>query len=398
MEYGVPLDHAKQTLVKKFGGSPIPSTSERILLVDLQPNQPNVHILCRVITINPKEITVKGETRQIFYGILGDESGTVPFTAWKNFEVEKGDILDISNAYTREWQGETKINFGDRTRIEKTDESRLPDISLEPKEYKIKDLKSGLGAVEIIARVLEINKKEVDVNGEKKNVYSGIIADETGKAQFTSWHDFKLKNDAVFKISGGYVKTWKGIPQLTFDDKATVEDVDDDLIPRKDIKTQKLPLRELVERNGALDVEVEGTVIRIRDGSGIIFRCSECNRVLQGEACTVHGKVKGVADLRIKLDIDDGTGTIGGILKKEITEKLLDKSLEDFKKIKSTSQSDPALKEEIYAALFGHRLCLQGNALGDEFGITLIAKTAKIVDMNIQEESERLLEELEELT
>jgi replication factor A1 len=397
LEYGVPLDHAKQTLIKKFGGSYIPPSTERILIVDLKPNQNSVNLLCRVITINPKDVTIKGEERRIFYGILADESGTIPFTAWNDLGIEKGTVIEISNAYTREWQGDTKLNLGDRTKVEKTDESKVPESSLEPREYKMKDLRSGLGVVEVTARILEINKREVEVDGQKKSVYSGILGDETGKAQYTSWHDFKLKAEDVVKISGGYVKSWKGIPQLTFDEKATVEKVDANKISKKDIKTRKLPLHELVERYGALDVEVEGTIIQIREGSGLVQRCPECNRVLQGCDCSIHGAVKGVSDLRIKLVIDDGTGAVSGIINKDSTEKLLGKTIDELAKMLEKSEDKNIIVEEINNTLFAHRINLQGNALGDEFGITIIVKDAKLTDIDIEAESEKLSKELEEL-
>jgi len=257
MEYGVPIDQAKQTLIKKFGGSvkysSSATSSERTLIADLESDERSVNLLGHVIAINPKEITVKGENRQIFYGILGDESGTIPFTAWKDIEVEKGDVVEISNAYTREWQGEPQLNFGDRVSIKKTDTEKLPKSAFEPKEYKIEGLRSGLGRVEVTARILEINKRETEVEGEKKYVFSGVIGDETGKTQFTSWHDFKIKEGDVLKISGGYVKSWKGIPQLTFDDKARVKKLDTKKIPKDKIKTGKIPLHMLVEKRGALD-------------------------------------------------------------------------------------------------------------------------------------------------
>lgn len=397
LEYGVPLDHAKQTLIKKFGGSYVSPSTERTLVVDLKPNQNSVNLLCRVITINPKDVTIKGEERRIFYGILADESGTIPFTAWTDLGIERGTVIEISNAYTREWQGDTKLNLGDRTKVEKTDESKVPESSLEPKEYKVEDLRSGLGAVEVTARILEINEREVEVDGQKKSVYSGTLGDETGKAQYTSWHDFKLKEGDVVKISGGYVKSWKGIPQLTFDEKATVEKVDASKISKNDIKIRRLPLHELVERYGALDVEVEGTVIQIREGSGLVQRCPECNRVLQGSDCSIHGTVKGVSDLRIKLVIDDGTGAVSGIINKDSTEKLLGKTLDELAKMLEKSEDKNIIVEEINNTLFAHRINLQGNALGDEFGITIIAKDVKLADIDVEAESEKLSKELEEL-
>ncbi|KYK20704.1 hypothetical protein AYK25_08690 [Thermoplasmatales archaeon SM1-50] len=390
LEYGVPPDHAKQTLVKKFGGGVKQSlVSERSLLVDLKPNQQSVHIVCRIVSVNPRDIIVKGESRKIFYGILGDESGTVQFTAWKDFELEKGDLVEITNAYTKEWQGSLKVNFGDRTKVTKTDVSEIPEISLEPRQYKIYELRGGLGGVEVTIRILEIQEREVEISGQRKKVFSGMIGDETGKAQFTAWHDFKLKEGNVVRITGGYVKSWKGIPQLTFDEKATVEKLDANKIAKKDIKTQKIMLSELEERNGALDIEVEGTVIEIRKGSGLVQRCPECNRVLQQGACSMHGVVDGKADMRMKLVLDDGAGSVSAIIGKELTEKLLGKTMSDV-------SGDDSLIEEMNTLLFGHRISVRGNALGDQFGVTVIARDAKRADFDVSVEAERLAQELEE--
>ena len=396
IEYGVPIDQAKQTIIKKFGGaikfSSQPVSSERKLIADLQPNERSVNLLGHVIAINPKEITVKGENRQIFYGILGDESGTIQFTSWKDIEVEKGDVIEISNAYTREWQGEAQLNFGDRVSIKKTDSDKLPKSAFEPREFKISDLKSGVGRVEVVGRVLELDKRETEVDGKKRAVFSGVMGDETGKTQFTSWHDFKIKEGDVIKISGGYIKSWKGIPQLTFDQNASVKKLDKTKIAEEKIKTSKMPLFMLVEKRGALDVEVEGTIIDIRPGSGFIMRCPECNRVLQNDECNVHGKVEGKPDLRIKLIVDDGTGAVSSVLNQSLTEELIGKTLEECKKI----QNDDLL-EEISKKLFAHRISMKGNALGDNFGTTFIPKKVEILDVKIEDEAEKLTEELEDL-
>ena len=397
MEYGVPIEQAKQTLIKKFGGVAVLTksgqSSERKLISELQPNERSVNLLGRIITINPKEITVKGDIKKIFYGIIGDESGTIPFTSWNSeFNFEKGDVVKISNAYTREWQGSVQLNFGDRVNITKTDKDELPESAFKPKEYKLKDLRSGLGAVDITAKILEVNEREAEVSGITKKVYSGIIADETGKAQFTSWHDFKLKKGDVFKITGGYIKSWKGIPQLTFDDKATVKKVDKSKIPKKELELVKMPLFKLLEKRGALDIEAMGTIIEIRPGSGVITRCTECNRTFQNGECSIHGKVKGKTDLRLKLIIDDGTGSIGSILNKELSEKLLSKTIEECKKM---SESD--LENMINKTLFAQTISVRGNALGDDFGTSIIAKDASLVNIDIQDEAERLSQVLEDL-
>jgi len=397
MEYGVPIEQAKQTLVKKFGGAIVftgssSKSAERTLISDLKPNQSSVKILGHVIAINPKDITVKGEARKIFYGILGDETGTIPFTSWGELEVEKGDVVEISNAYTREWQGAVQLNLGDRVHVEKTEKDRLPKSAFEPRQVKVKQLHSGMGRVDVTARVLNISCRETEINGETKKVFSGIIGDETGKAQFTAWDDFKIKDGDVLRISGGYVKSWKGIPQLTFDSNATVKKLEKNKISKTDISTNKMPLHVLVEKRGALDVEVQGTIIDIRPGSGFVMRCPDCNRVLQDGKCSIHDKVTGKPDMRLKLVIDDGTGTIGCVLNKELSEKILSLTLNDTKKM-----NQEKLDEELNSRLFTKKICLKGNALGDDFGTSIIASDAEFVDTNLQKEAEKLTADLEGL-
>jgi replication factor A1 len=199
-----------------------------------------------------------------------------------------------------------------------------------------------------------------------------------------------LKKGDVVEISGGYVKSWKGIPQLTFDDRAKVKKVDSEKLPKGKLETNKMPLHLLVEKRGALDVEVNGTVIEVRDGSGFIMRCSKCNRVLVDGECKEHGKVDGKSDLRVKLVVDDGAGSVNSIIGREITEKLLGKKLDECKK-------DKNLVSDINKTFFARRIRLRGNALGDDFGTTVIAKDASFVDVDVKGETMHLSEGLEEL-
>lgn len=397
IEYGVPIEQAKQTIMKKFGDAIFFTGSsskfaERTLISDLKPNQSSVKILGHIIAINPKEITIKGETRKIFYGILGDETGTIPFTSWSELEVEKGDVVEINNAYTREWQDAVQLNLGDRVHIEKTEKDRLPKSAFEPRKVKVTQLHSGMGRVDVTARVMKVSCRETEINGETKKVFSGIIGDETGKAQFTAWDDFKIKDGDVIRINGGYVKSWKGIPQLTFDSNVNVTKLEKNKIPKSEISPNKMPLYLLLEKHGALDVEVQGNIIDIRPGSGFIMRCPECNRVLQDGKCNIHEKVTGESDLRLKLIIDDGTGAVGCILNKELSEKILNLTINEAKKI-----SREKIDEELNRRLFTKKICLKGNALSDNFGTNIIASDVEFIETNVQKEAEKLVSDLEGL-
>jgi replication factor A1 len=122
------------------------------------------------------------------------------------------------------------------------------------------------------------------------------------------------------------------------------------------------------------------------------MRCPVCSRVIQNGECSIHGKVSGKPDLRLKLVLDDGTGSVSSILNRELTEKLLGKTLEECKKM-----NESVLLDEINKMLFAHKISMRGNALGDEFGTSLIAREAKLVEVDVKEEAERLSQELEDL-
>ena len=138
--------------------------------------------------------------------------------------------------------------------------------------------------------------------------------------------------------------------------------------------------------------EAEGTVIEIRPGSGVIMRCPDCNRTIQNNECINHGKVEGKLDLRIKLVIDDGTGSVSSILNREIAETLIGKTLDESKKM-----DESELLDLINKVLFANRITIQGNAFGDEFGTSIIAKEAKLVKSDVKKEAEKLSQELGEL-
>ena len=395
LEYGVPIDQAKQTVIKKHGGSSFGTGSsalmKRTLIGDLEPHQQGVKIVAKIVSVNPKDIMVKGQSRQIYYGLFRDESGTVPFTARNELNVSQGDIVEVANAYTREWQGAVQLNLGDRTYIEKKDESALPKEAFEPKKCVIKDLRTTMGTVDISAVILEIEKKDVDVDGQQKKMFSGVLGDETGKTPFSAWKDFKLKKGDTIHIVGGIVKSWKGVPQISFDENAQVSKADKKINP-KDVPTRKLMMYEVVEQPGLFDVEVTGVVIEIQAGSGFILRCPECNRVLFNNECRVHGAVEGQPDIRLKCVVDDGTGTVSAIFDRALSEQLLGKTLDECKEMNPIDLTNMISKE-----LFAQHLRLRGNGLRDQFGTTFIVKEVEKQNIDVKSEALELYQTLEEM-
>jgi len=393
LEYGVPVKQAKQTLLKKFGVNTTvsPEDVDRTLLADLQPNTRNVKLVAQVVSINPKDIMVKGQPRTIFTGLLRDESGTLPFTAWDKPAIKEGDIVEISNAYTREWQGKTQLNFGNQVIFEKKEKDVLPKETFEPKKVTIEEITPLVGTIELTARVLSVEEKEITVDDEKKTMYTGVLGDSTGKIPFTAWKDYKLTKDSTIQIKGGYIRSFRGMPQVNIDEEATVKKQKKQ-ISEKEIPTRSLQLYELNEKAGMFDVSITGRVIEIQQGSGIILRCPECNQVLREDGCRVHGTVEGAIDLRMKCVLDDGTGSVKTILNKDQTEEILGKTLDECKQM-----NPEELQSLLYESFFGIKLEMKGNALQDNFGSTFLPNNIKLVSIEVDKEVERVRELLEEL-
>lgn len=401
LDYGVKPDQARTAILRHYGvqarSASTGPTGGRKTLAELQPGENFVILLARIVAINEKEIVVKGEKRKIQYGILGDESMTRPFTAWKPIAAQKGDVFKIIGAYTKEYQGGAEVQFGDRVVLEPADPGSVPAAPA-PRTVKVHDLAAGLSNVALVARVLNVGPRPVTVQGVQKTVWSGVLADDTGKVGFTSWADFQLRDGQAVRIAGGYVRSFRGAPQFTFDEKSVVETLPDSEAPSVEEIAQAgpVPLADLYVGTGALDVVVEATLVEVRPNSGLVMRCPECKRTLQAMACMQHGKVTGQPDLRIKAVLDDGTGAVNAVFGRETTEALLGKSVDEAVKIAKDAMSTDVVETELKQKVLARPLRCRGNVVVDEFGPTLLVQDAAFLQRDLAAAAEALLAELEE--
>jgi len=108
--------------------------------------------------------------------------------------------------------------------------------------------------------------------------------------------------------------------------------------------------------------KLTGKITQIYDGSGLIQRCPKCNRWIIDNFCMVHSDVDGVWDLRIKARFDDGKERCTLIFKKDITEKSVNITLEEAKKL-----GEAATLERIKNALIGKNIKIEGVKLNGNF-------------------------------
>lgn len=107
---------------------------------------------------------------------------------------------------------------------------------------------------------------------------------------------------------------------------------------------------------------LQGIIIKIHDGSGLIQRCPKCNRHVLNNLCVVHGDIEGVEDIRIKATLKQNNAQHWLILKREATEKALEIDLEKAKKL-----GKDAVLEKINTTLLGKKFQVEGKWLTKNF-------------------------------
>ena len=249
-----------------------------------------------------------------------------------------------------------------------------------------------MGNVSVTGKILSVESRRINSRGEEKIVYSGIIADETGKIQYSAWHDFDLKEGETISAKNCYIRAWRGIPQLNIGDRAIVDRVKVEM----DVESGESfrSVADIVKIGGGLDITIEGAIVDVKSGSGLIWRCPQCNRSILGGACTVHGNVEGVRDMRLKAVIDDGTGAIGAVLNRADTEKVTGVSMTAAMGLSAARGDDVTLREMISKALL-RRVRLTGNVMSDDYGPSMVVRSCELVERDLRKEAEALLAEVE---
>jgi replication factor A1 len=375
---------------------------------ELEAGMSAVTITGRVLSKDSREVEVRGEPQTLWEGEIADETGRIPYTAWEEFDFGEDDVLTIDNAYVRSFRGVPQLNFGDNADVTHADDDAVPSKAelaetegpdRATEERQVRDLSPGDSSVKLTGRVLDRSEREITSDGETQTLWEGEIADETGRIPYTAWEEFDFGEGDVVTIDNAYVRSFRGLPQLNFGDNADVRRGDDDALPPQTelARPREATIAELQRAQGAVGARLEAAVIEIRDGSGLIFRCPECRRVLREGECNRHGEVDGIADLRIKAVVDDGTGGLTALFDRPTTERLLDLTLEEARD-EARREGAEAIDAKLAELILMKPLRLDGNATHDEYGTQFVVNDVEIVDHgDVEAEAEQMIDEVHAL-
>lgn len=402
VQLGIDLPSARQVLLKKYGVKGLKGVGDEAELAELSGGEMNVNLLVKVVSLNRKVVRLGGgDEKEIYFGLMADRSGIRKFTAWEDLGLEEGGTYRIEGAYTKSYRGEVEVNLGTLCTVEPApgeledlDLTALPRIG-SPREVKIGEITPTMGSVTVEGTVLSTSEKTVTVSGAEKEIQEGVLGDDSGVIRYTAWGEVRLEEGKSYRIAGAYVRSWKGIPQLGIDERAEISPLE------REFEVKELggaPVRKRISElllKGEQDVEVEGCLIEVREGSGLLFRCPVCKRVLKDSTCRVHGPQQGYPDLRVKAVIDDGYGAAQVVLNRDITGRLLGMTPEEALEESERRGEVLWLEEEVKRRLQGRWFVLRGTAILDDFGPTLLPKEVKMVEGDVEEELKELLEEVE---
>ena len=176
----------------------------------------------------------------------------------------------------------------------------------------------------------------------------GVIGDETGRIKFVLWKNAGLSDmieGKSYMIENVVTSLYNERISITFNKTSTVTEIGDDI------------------EVGDTTVEYTGALVSIKNGSGLIKRCPECNRSLVSGVCATHGNVDGTYDIRIMGALDDGTSVQDVLLNTDATEKVWGHTLKDAEKMAMDNLDADVVIENMRAELVGKYYTMAGSLM-----------------------------------
>ena len=222
------------------------------------------------------------------------------------------------------------------------------------------DLGGGSGNERVQVADIDAPEEWVDIKGEVTELWEansdavaqvGLFGDETGTIKFTKWSKSELpelEEGTVYDLRNVVTDEYEGRFSVKLNRTTTIEELDEEMEVGDDAIT------------------VEGALVDIQRGSGLIKRCPEegCTRVLQNGRCSEHGEVEGEFDLRVKAVIDDGNAVHETIFDREATAELAGISLDEAKEMAMDALDTTVVADEIREGVLGGYYRVEGPTLG----------------------------------
>ncbi|MFB6205879.1 MAG: replication factor A [Haloglomus sp.] len=179
----------------------------------------------------------------------------------------------------------------------------------------------------------------------------GLLGDESGTIKFVAFETSDLpllEEGSSYALGNVVTDEYEGTYSVKLNRTTSITELD-----------------EAVEV-GDDSTEVEGALVDIQDGSGLVKRCPEedCTRVLQNGRCNEHGEVDGEYDLRIKGVLDDGETVTEVIFDEAATTDLTGIGLQEAIDMAKDALDTEVVVEEMRDEVLGRYYRVHGPTFG----------------------------------
>jgi replication factor A1 len=216
------------------------------------------------------------------------------------------------------------------------------------------------GSEEVLVNDIDEDEQWVDLRVKLVDLWEprsdsisqvGLLGDESGTIKFVAFETSdlpELTEGQAYELSNVVTDEYEGSYSVKLNRTTGITEVD-----------------EAIEVGDNADT-VEGALVDIQSGSGLIKRCPEddCTRVLQNGRCSEHGQVEGEFDLRIKGVLDDGETVTEVIFDREATEELTGMTLEEAKEMAMDALDTTVVAEEMGEDVLGRYYRVTGPTFG----------------------------------
>ncbi|MDR0767214.1 MAG: replication protein A [Methanosarcinales archaeon] len=309
-------------------------------------------------------------------GLVGDETGIIKFTIWSNSETELLELdktYDFKNVVVKSWNDKASITLN-KASAAVISEAEIAVIKSNETVGNTGEAKDRTNELRTVAELqqggiwtdLKANVVQIFEQTHETISFAGILGDETGTMRFTVWKTSEIEEmeaGKTYLFKNAITKEWNGMVSVEINRIGKIEETDEKIIAKPSV------------------FEVCGCAVDIQAGSGLIRRCPQCNKVMSKGMCGEHGKVKGKYDLRIKAVFDDGSKAHETIVNCELTQKLLNLTLEDAV-MTATETLDPECINDIIKTEFIGKYFNVRGAKTDRYVIAESIERADSVDMN----------------
>ena len=366
-----------------------PTSIERVLTMD-----GFATVVARVISADQRTVNKKdgSGTLNLVKGRLADDTGTIGFACFGDFEHPVGSLLKIESAAIRRFRDTPELNIGERTKVEIYHDAGFASLENleESSVMQISELRDGANDVGITVQLTSWSSRTfTGKDGAEKTVWGGDAVDPTGVCRLTAWSELPIDEGSLplaIRLSNVRVRSWQGTPDLTVDRIEQAEILDTIPWEAIDASTHSVEVNfsELLSGGSRSGVTSTATVISVQSGSGIIHRCPECNKAMRDGACRDHGPQAGKEDLRLRIILDDGQTNGALILGRESAEAFLGQTMAD---VQAATKDDggEAFLADLRSRMLGRQHTFTGRAMIDAQGALLMADSFALTDLNLEE-------------